>query len=1415
METKQSVNPRTVNSETVLVENNRCLAGIIYPHRSAEYRVVAEKIADRIEFESGCRPWLRTDEEVMPGKLARLGDQYRLMPLILLGDINTNRTLVNLYSRYRCFTDADYPGADGYELRTVVNAYTRGNNVIVVGGSTPAGVSRAAGCLLEAIQRDAAAGQVQVPFLLQIEIEPGLAARLKNYPLTALDAPKPDMKAVQGYEIMRVIGNYGMMYALTGDRRYGEYSADRLRVFNAAHTDSYGDRHYFMERILHAMYWLQSGGFFSAEEVTQMDHLLLGMLYGSQNNWWRRKDAEIPLGHRHHSKGTYEFLQVSRFLKENASLSEQVGQQCNTWIDECQAFMDALCRAGIDDQDDETTLNNMANLFWYSLNQERFYFFESGHARLAAMRALALHDNMGAGAGQGGYGESMYGAQYVQQDATTAVAAAAFYDHDPELKWILENMPHVKEPLRGSIFIHTPIFMHNFSTGEHLHVEEPQELVGVQVLPVTEHQYILNSYPPNHIEPYGHFVNAPETWELAEGIGQNRLPREAGFDKLTLRESFDRMGAYLLLQGYQGGYNWQGHQQAANCIVRFSQFGKIFLLQNARQHTVFDKNGVLVSSGWDVEGLSPYARLDGAVENARRAVTVTSLPDSRGGEWRRYILWNKEKQGSFTVIDAVIPYKDGEFSLTCTWRTLGYAKVDGRVFTTRQGAYTFTIVTGEDLRSELREEPFEGASSPYVWRQFLGGPASQNEVHAFHNLFYAREFGQEDLIRIHKAAETQGVITENEQVTSRYWINPLGSVEGMGSALETDADLVWASSDSLVIAGATLLRWPNGMLRASTPFHLTVNQDGSVHLSCTDVVELTSETQSQSLLAGEFFLPGTQALLDAAWNWSRWEPAQTAKVEAETRAVLPALLETWCTPTFGQTQQRIRDVQIVCTPSPLNGFDEQLIDGVPLELREFWQQWPDAPEYRIRLKLNGNPVIDSLRLIADSYDEPLMRVFNPLPEGLRVISHSSGTTQQHPVEVIPETVPFRRYRGQLDRMAGHRVLIGRPVEEIELVIPAPASGSLALQEVEVYGSALSPVSVSHMLAEDLDGSGEPSCILITEAGDVIRLDAYGGECWRQKASGPVHFAACFDLFNDGRKFLCLGILGGELRILKPDGSLYRSVQLAHRFEKPATLFGWMETVMGLSVWRRDEAGRAALAVGSYGTVIYLDPDLNILGHTYVDGSWIYNILPVPGNAPDENEIWVRNGWNHGISVYRGLDTFAHADAYVDFGGVHQPLFRAIERVIPFHNGSTLAFEWLPDVAGGRVLAAAEFGIGLIDPRTRQWDWKFGGLPRLTACMLDSSDRQRVYTAAADGFVVALDLKNGSPVSRRWLGSPVTGLAARAGKLVAAAREGVFVLDHELNPTAFAPIPAKNLVPFGPRGVLVLSTQGGLHQLDIS
>src|SRR5690606_18052934 len=146
---------------------------------------------------------------------------------------------------------------------------------------------------------------------------------------------------------------------------------DALRRLNASMTTGYGDWHYLAERFLRAIPLLIAGGFLNDDDIARTDELLRLTAYGNETEWWRVKVGHPPLGHRHQGKGTYEFLLLARYLRDQCNPSPALRADCDRWIHECCLFMDALARACIDDQDDESTLNNLATLYRYALGQER------------------------------------------------------------------------------------------------------------------------------------------------------------------------------------------------------------------------------------------------------------------------------------------------------------------------------------------------------------------------------------------------------------------------------------------------------------------------------------------------------------------------------------------------------------------------------------------------------------------------------------------------------------------------------------------------------------------------------------------------------------------------------------------------------------------------------------------------------------------------------------------------------------------------------------------------------------------------------------------------------------------------------------------------------------------------------------
>lgn len=1397
--------PRSPSRSTPLGRD----AAIIYPASHPRYRALAEELSAAIAARGSAAPECVADLALMPTRSTPLPAEYRERPLVLLGNLNTNRALQPLYADYLCSTDATYPGGDGYDLRTLVNPYGTGANLILAGGSSLRGVERAVEQLLAAIA--AADASVALPFLLKVDVDPALAAQLADWPYTSL-ADSSALQASRSRGLMfitepiRLIGAYTLMWSWTADERYAHVARDQLRALNERMTDGYGDWHYLAERFMRAIPLLAAGGFLSDEDIHRTDHLLMLTALGNQDEWWRMRLGMPPFGHRHQGKGTYEFLLIARYLRDQAHPTPALRTLCDRWISECCTFLDALAAARGDDQDDESCLNNIATIFRYALGQERHAFFTSGNARFVAARCLALHDNNGNGAGQGGYGESQ--GMYLQQEATIQTAASAFYYGDGELKWILHQLPNLAVPQRYPFLHFAPVFLQKFDTGPELAPVPPAADRNIECLPITDHLFAISNQPPVHYEPAGHMVNAIETWQLAEAIALNRLPQARGFDKIVLRGGYERSDAYLMIQGYQGGFRWQGHMQAANCIVRFFQAGHVFLVQNTSRHSYHDKNGLFISDGRNDTPLPPIAERVALADFPAHGLTVTRLSDYHHTEWTRHIFWSKAGDGCFVVIDRTTFQSDGPYSLTCSWRTPGYAEIDGRRWRSNQGRHRFTLVSGSHVASTCEVDSDQGACEPYVLRQRRAGTHRAGDEATFQNLFYVRPQDSGETLDLQRLDERSAVVLRNGSAAAWCGIELAAGAAWLPGA-SARAVSAWAEATSLAFAGATsvVLAATGWQIRSDQPVALLLDLTAAtltVRLDAPGVTEaqlsltLGGETQNLSL-TDSLTVPLTAAacatLQAAITAWLASLKATLAPAPAAAPAqAASGWASAWAFDSGTRRPERVRNVCVTANPLPVDASPDQLLDPVMPDgySREIWTQWPKAPHYDLTLAFPAPRAVSALNILGDCLDDPSLRVFNPLPDGITVeVESASGARRSAPASPAPDR-PYKRYRDAENRLEVRTAAVGETTRTLHVRVPAPPDGRpLVLHRLEVLSDRSIAPALLHWLAADLNGDGRPEIVTVNVVNELVVLSDQGRELWRRALPVPVTHISAQPLDASGPPVLCVGLLGGELHLFKPDGSVRSALKLAEEFRtRTDCLMGWFNAIHSLAIWHRGADGRGCLVIGGYAIVVFLDADGRIAGHAFSDGPWNYNILVTPENRPGAGDLYVRCGWNHGIQYYEGVPGADPSGVEHSFGGFRQPMFRMLRKVIPFLNGRSCAYEWTEATGepGGAIFAATELGCGVLSTGRKDWLWKLEGGMSLNTCCTGRVERRAVaLTGGADGFVTAVDLVDGRVIRNWHAGAPVVGVAQTpSGELIVATRTGVQSLDPAWQPRTSHP-----------------------------
>ncbi len=1414
-------------------------AGIIYPAGDPAFEAMAADLARAIGQRCGVVPECAGDTALMPSRSDPLPEAWRNRSVFLLGNLNTNRALLRPYADFLCSTDASYPGGDGYDLRTMVNPLGAGFNMVLAGGSSARGVARAVGRLVGRIS--GLGPPFALPFLLDLELDPSIAAQLASWPQTPL-LDSDEMKASRSRahmfttEFIRAIGSYTLMWSWTGDERYAAIACANLRALNARVGDGYGDWHYLAERFIRAIPILAAGGFLTDAEIARTDGLLLNTALATQDEWWRMRASTPPLGHRHHGRGTYEFLLLARYLRDQARPSPALRSLCERWIAECRTFLDAMTVARLDDQDDESTLNNVAMLYRYALGEERHGFFASGAARLVAERCLALHDNNGAGAGQGGYAEGLPGSTYYQQEATIQVAATAFYHGDGELKWILQSMPNLSVSQRYCFIQFTPACMQKFDTGPELAPSRPERFRGIQCLPLTDHQQAINTSPPENIEFAGHMVNALETWQMPEGVGLSRLAQAGGFDKIVLRGGFGRDDPYILLQGYQGGFRWQGHMQAANCIVRFYQAGHIFLVQNTWRHSHHDKNGIHISNGANEVPMPPIAARLAVDDFGPIGMTVTRLAGCHGATWTRHLFWHKQGGGSFVVIDRVEFEADGPYAVTCTWRTPGHAELIGRRWRAEQGRHRFTLVSGADVPMTSEEEGDQGATAPYVLRQRIAGEFRKGAETSFQNLFHVRELESTVDLDLRRQDSRSALVMDGGAAAAWCGVALIAATAWLPGVVAL-AESAWVSERQIALAGASLFSIAGEMIRITSdrPFgmfldlaagRLTLNPDGPSSAGARVAVALGDLARHVVLDAPVALeVPGGLcARVSAAVK--AWLAIAAGKTAEGNPANFPAAEDAgwtgaWTSDAGTRLPERIRNLRVTADPLPVDGYPDQLIDGVLPELREIWRQWPAADRYTVRIELPEPRAVTKVNVLGDCIDDPTLRAFSPLPEGIRLDAETpDGRWIPCPLTPAPDR-RYKRYRDAESRLEARTAEVGRRVRGLRLTAPAPARGApFVLHEIEVFGDRPAAPAVTHWLAADINGDGRPEIVVFNSADELLALDDRGAELWRRQMPVSLTHLSCQQLDRDGPPALCAGLLGGTLEVLNADGSSRASYRITEDFRggKGDALQGWFNAIHSLAIWHRDASGRGALVVGGYAIIVFLDTEGRLIGHSFADGPWTTDILVAPENRADRGDLYVRVGWNHGIMQYQGREGTEPSGATLNFGGYLQPMFRKLRRITPFVNGRTIAYAWvdLPSCPEGALFAATELGCGVFSVRSGDWLWKLEGGISLTAALPGRVDGcAAALLGSADGFVVALDLVTGRTIRRVHAGSPVVGLMQppRSEFVGVATRAGMRLLDAAWGLRGALRRPLRRMLALGDGRVVVVRDDQSLELLE--
>ncbi|MCD6352169.1 MAG: hypothetical protein J7M26_08620, partial [Armatimonadetes bacterium] len=183
--------PKPLVRETPLVKKSRPAAVVLCPPgdewaaaAQAFVRAVADATGVKLPVQTvpavpellkqgklplqGAKTHPDLDPTLWGGAPARLGDQA--VTSVVIGNVADTAALLYLYGRKVSAADHFYPGAGGYEVRTVHDPWGLGINSLVIGATDAAGAEAGIKALTALLEKGAKRGELVLPHLLLVKL---------------------------------------------------------------------------------------------------------------------------------------------------------------------------------------------------------------------------------------------------------------------------------------------------------------------------------------------------------------------------------------------------------------------------------------------------------------------------------------------------------------------------------------------------------------------------------------------------------------------------------------------------------------------------------------------------------------------------------------------------------------------------------------------------------------------------------------------------------------------------------------------------------------------------------------------------------------------------------------------------------------------------------------------------------------------------------------------------------------------------------------------------------------------------------------------------------------------------------------------------------------------------------------------
>lgn len=548
-------------------------------------------------------------------------------PLLLIGNLADSKCVERLYYDFLSATDLWYPGPSGYEVRTLLDPYGTGFNVIHIGYSDDAGLENA----IEYFK-----GQTGETIAFQKEIHPTRLHIPDEYADHIFNDEMDSKKDTYFYSIRPE--NKGYLAYLTGNETaLTEYIAAIEEILEMPMHHLMFYNRYVVWRLLEVTGRLEGKAleevpdFFlrwakSEEGIGSIDRHQYQSPYLTRNNHGTIPALGIKMFSLYLRTYHPEINEADRFeeLADNVYKPYFNG----SWKPQC----DGLCHGWWLSQ---------PVLFHYGLLDPEKKYFKAEGARKAAECALAVIAN-------DGYLPAAGDSQLNRQHPGCVLRIAAAYYKDGRYRYANDILPF------------------QFANSGEMSAMHRQFDIGIDP--------VIPNSGGTTIVPVDKLIY--ETWEHEDENYASMVsdtppfgPIEKCFDKISFRAGWDMEDDYLLIDGLGGG----GHSYAdAGAILEYTSHGVPFLVSEDRLTYVEPENHNMITISRD--GLRQPITAFPLIEDVREYDDGTAYlkilsANNNGANWTRELFFIPGI--GIAIRDYVEAVESGEFSIEAHFRTPG------------------------------------------------------------------------------------------------------------------------------------------------------------------------------------------------------------------------------------------------------------------------------------------------------------------------------------------------------------------------------------------------------------------------------------------------------------------------------------------------------------------------------------------------------------------------------------------------------------------------------------------------------------------------------------------------------------------------------------------------------------------------